>query len=206
MFFQTSDETHFIYEMENNNTTTDETFHNHVRSIVESGGHAQFKRISGMTFFVNLSTIDSLLPHIVAEMLLYSFASGITSVTELVDVLKTRNPLNYIGLNRSPGLYEQKVKRFLFAIVQGLSPIYVWSESPNVKQHYGVEMENGEKVVFSAYEIDLLMQFLLSNAHIDTRLLIGDEYGSEGSGEGYLYFRLTLQMRMGSKIAEIDLS
>ncbi len=198
MFFRTSHETHFVYEMENNDTTTDETFHNHVRSIVESGRHVHFKRTSGMTFFVNLSTIDSLLPYIVAEMLLYSLASGITSVMALVDVLKTRNPLNYIGLDRSPCLYEQKVKRFLFAIVQGLSPIYVWSESPNVKQNYCVEMENGEKISFNAYELDLLMQFLLSNAHIDTRLLIGDEFGLLHSGVGHLYFRLTMQMRMGS--------
>ena len=74
-----------------------------------------------------------------------------------------------------------------------MSPTSVWSESPNVKQNYIVEMYNGEKISFNAYEIDLLMQFLLSNAHIDTRLI--------HSEEGHLYFRLTLQMRMGSQIA-----
>ena len=139
VLFATSDATQFVFEIDDND-------------------RSRLKRISGLTWCVNLATIDSLLPEIVAQMLLYSYEHGMHSVRELVQMLNERNPLGVIGLDRSPGLYEQKVKRLLFAIAQGLCATEVWLESPNMKPYYRVRMRDGDERVFDAYEVGVLQR------------------------------------------------
>lgn len=81
-----------------------------------------FEKIDNTIFHENLILIDSRLPEIVAELLLYGNVYRISKVPDIVRVLKTVNPLRY----RNSDIYEYKNKKFLTNVVIGKLPNENW--------------------------------------------------------------------------------
>lgn len=81
-----------------------------------------FEKIDNIVFRENLILIDSRLPEMVAELLLYGNAYRISKFPDIVRVLKTFNPLRY----QNSDVYEYKHKKFLSNVVIGKLPNENW--------------------------------------------------------------------------------
>lgn len=82
---------------------------NKIVDRVHSAGRMVFDGCTSETFEGNLVMIDSRMPEIIAQMLLFSYQHGIMECYQLVSMLEAQNPLGYSRTNA----YAYKVKRCL---------------------------------------------------------------------------------------------
>src|SRR5690606_8845350 len=90
------------------------------------GGKLEFYNTQNLTFQNNLILIDSALPKILAECLIYFYTSKFSKISQLVEELDRLNPLKY-NLSYNHPFYQYKIKRFLTDIALGMMPSKVWT-------------------------------------------------------------------------------
>ena len=132
-FFETGNIGNFIFEVVgseipdkkllyiNKLTSIDECF-----SFLKLGLH-QLKYIDVDNQMVknNLILIDSFLPEIIGNALIYFYKDQATNISDWSNHLYIDNPMTY-AIQVNPNLYEYKLKRFLMACAFGMKVNEVW--------------------------------------------------------------------------------
>lgn len=160
-----------------------------VRAILDAGGSFDFYQ-GRDTFIRNLRLIDSLFPLMMAEALLIYYSEGISKITEVVQLLEERDPLQL-----GPGMYEFKFKKLLASVALGMVPSKPWSGHDEASGGYIIVRKDGAVVAFHIYNRDSFEQYLFEHTKFDTPSTGRHGFGSLAQDSGSLYFKLNCQIR-----------
>lgn len=153
-----------------------------------------FVKVSNEMFDLNLKVIDSEMPKILSELVLYYFSGRGSHLNELSKLIEKENPLNYNNL-LGHSFYEYKLKAFLRDVALGLTPRKRWDGEFDATGGYIIVKEDGELVCYHIYNQNEFQGYLLNNTKLDT-----PSSSKHGFGEVYkvgneYFFNLNFQIR-----------
>ena len=154
----------------------------------------KFISIESDVFSNNLVLIDSLLPNILAELIIKFFSSNQSSVNELTDEIKSMNPLDY-DIQFSHLFYEYKIKRFLTDVALGMMPSKVWNGIYDATGGYLIVKEDGEILCYHIYNRNQFEDYLFNNTKFETASSSRHDFGRIFTEKGELFIKLNLQIR-----------
>jgi len=165
-----------------------------INKIYELGGCLLFHKMENDTMNYNLSLVDSILPELIAKMLLEFFVNRTSNLSEnLKQVFQSSDLKNLNGFDLIS--FQAKIKRFLVSILLGFFSGTKW-DGKYVSNGTIVVKEDGEQVAFHLIELSILEDYLFENIKFDTPSTTRHRYGSliiEKNGK--IYFKLNLQLR-----------
>ncbi|MDV3786764.1 restriction endonuclease [Elizabethkingia anophelis] len=196
--------TNFIYRVNANLTSTQISEINGIASkskikdrldrIRDLGGSLHFERTESSIFGNNLILIDSSLPKIISEILLFFFTSNYNKTSDLIIETKSLNPLGYNQENSHP-YYDYKIKRFLSDIALGMMPSKVWTGQYDATGGYLVIKENGDVLCYHIYNRNEFDNYLLANTRLETPSSTKHGFGVLYTENENIYLKLNLQIR-----------
>ncbi len=149
-----------------------------------------FNKIDNICFANNLRLIDSLLPELLAQVLLIYYSGKASKISDIVEILKTENPLDYDLTEHD--FYGYKIKKFLVEVALGMVPNTPWLGIYAASGGYIIVKEDGGIVGYHFYDRNLFESYLLENTRLDTPSTQRHKFGSITS-DGSL--KLNLQIR-----------
>lgn len=165
-----------------------------IANILKSGGSFEFIDIEGDIFYNNLVLIDSLLPEILAEILVHYYSNGKVVLKDLVGVLEKENPLDF-NQEHKHQFYSYKVKRFLTDVALGMMPGTVWTGEYDATGGYLVVKEDGDILCYHVYNRNDFENYLLNHTRLETASSSRHGFGEIYEEEGELFLKLNLQIR-----------
>lgn len=165
-----------------------------IEKIYEKGGYLVFDKVCSTTFSNNLILVDSLLPTVVAEMLLCKFYKGKSLVSDICAELFNSNPCHF-DLSGNPHFYEYKIKRFLLESALGMVPNTAWDGNYDANGGYIVVREDGEIICYHLYDKNLFENYLFHKTKLDTPSSTRHGFGKVEIEDGEMFFKLNLQVR-----------
>ncbi|MDQ6979327.1 MAG: HpaII family restriction endonuclease [Mariprofundaceae bacterium] len=165
-----------------------------IEKIYSLGGSFVFHKVERETMHYNLSMVDSMMPDLLAKMLMVFFIHR---------EAKLKDNLDYVIASPSFSMPEAhdvltlqvKVKRLLVAILLGFFAGSKW-DGNYLSHGIIVVKEDGEQVAFHMMEKAVLEDYLFEHIKFDTPSTTRHRYGaliSEGNNE--FRFKLNLQLR-----------
>lgn len=197
--------TNFIFEITNTNFNESEIqqinqidsrskIKDRIAAIFKKKGLLKFKSLEQDVFKNNLILIDSMLPNILAEIILLFYTSNLSSMKTLCDSIAIVNPLNF-DTQHSHAFYEYKIKRFLTDVALGMMPSKVWAGKYDATGGYLIVKENGDVLCYHIYNRNQFEDYLFENTKLETASSTRHEFGLLYSLNSNLYFKLNLQIR-----------
>lgn len=165
-----------------------------INSVLDLKGQFNFIKTERQIFSNNLILIDSRLPEILSEIVYQFYSSHKSSITELVDSINSKNPLNF-DVTNDHKFYEYKVKRFLTDIALGMMPSKVWTGQYDATGGYLIVKEDGDILCYHIYNKNEFEDYLFSNTKLDTASSSRHDFGYIYEDCGEFYFKLNLQIR-----------
>lgn len=166
-----------------------------VKKIISKKGYLEFVCMDDSTFRNNLVLIDSLLPKIVAEILLRCYSTGEYDLKTNVIEVERINPLKY-DISNGHAYYTHKIKNLLVASALGMVPHTPWNGEYDANGGYLVVKEDGEVLCYHFYDRNLFENYLFENTKLETPSSSRNEFGMIFKGvDGNLYIKLNLQIR-----------
>jgi hypothetical protein len=94
--------------------------------IYELKPEIQFLNVESECFELNLIMLESRLPTLLAFMLHHQYQTGVSKISELLQVVKQVNPIGF-DMEAGVAFYESRILRLLTALLSGMSPDVVWN-------------------------------------------------------------------------------
>lgn len=198
--------TNFCYRIDNshlsdneiatiNSIETKQKILDRVQYVIKKNGSFKFVGMDDRIFCNNLVLIDSMLPRIVAEVLLNYYSKGENDLKSNASMVAKANPLHY-DLNNNHPYYEHKIKNLLVASALGMVPHTPWTGKYDANGGYLVVKEDGDVLCYHFYDRNLFEDYLFENTKLDTPSSSRNKFGFVFKGEdNTLYFKLNLQIR-----------
>ena len=154
----------------------------------------EFQNVQSEVFTANLQMIDLLMPQILAELLLLYYRGRASRLSELTDLVASRNT---VGLNTEYALptYKHKIKNFLTATAMGMTPSSVWNGDYDSTGGFIVVKEDGEVLCYHIFNWNDFREYLYQNTKLETASTRKHKFGNLYSEQGDLYLKLNLQIR-----------
>ena len=192
------DGTNFIYKISGfdgdidkiNSIDSHRKIRDRLNAILETGAKLTFSGMSSSTFKENLRTVDSVLPNIIAQMLM-DYYLGKGSEIETLCALAAQN--DEFDLNRNQ--ITSKVKNFLKIVALGMVPQTPWNDRLSAYGGYIVVRDDGKLVCYHLYNEDAFKDYLFNNTKFDTPSCSRHKFGSIYEERGSLFINLNLQIR-----------
>ena len=165
-----------------------------IEEVKNLGGKLKFLSLEQDIFKNNLVLIDSLLPHILAEVIKQFFTSNLSKISALTEEISSKNPLGY-DTQFSHSFYEYKIKRFLTDVALGMMPSKVWGGLYDATGGYLIVKEDGEILCYHIYNRNQFEDYLFHNTKLETASSTRHDFGKVFSEGENLYFKLNLQIR-----------
>lgn len=155
------------------------------------GGYVTQGKWSSEIFRSNLQLVDSALPNILAEMLVFSYRSKETRLKTLLPKFASAQgiPLPYL---------ENIVKRLLLDAALGMVPGTRWDGRWQAYGGYLVVQDDGRVVAYTMRNFDDYKQYLLNEAKFDTPSSSRHNTGLFQRAGNQLVLDLSLQIRFAS--------
>lgn len=192
--------TNFIYKVEGithgqaNEINTIETrnkIKDRVAKIREYGGKVTYVGMSHAGFKRNLIMVDSSMPQIIGNMLLYFYSEDVKECKTLVEMAGERDPLDY----GDAMMYEYKFKKFLCSCALGMKPAKPWDGLDEANGGYVIVKADGEILAYHIYNRNFFEQYLLDNTICEKASTTRHEYMSLYEDNGQMYIKMNLQIR-----------
>lgn len=192
--------TNFIYKVDGlnweqakeiNAIETKTKIHDRMEKIREYGGKISYADMSHKGFKRNLIMVDSSMPEILGNMLLYFYNEDVKACKKLVEMAGERDPLGY----GDAAMYEYKFKKFLCSCALGLKPAKPWDGLDEANGGYIIVKADGEVLAYHIYNRDFFEQYLLDNTICERASTGRHEYMSLYEEDGQMYIKLNLQVR-----------
>lgn len=202
-FLLNSSETNFIFKVRNlsvnnfekiNDFVTPQKVKEKIKIIINQGGILEFVKTENRIFGNNLTLIDHFLPNILSEIILIFYSSNYSKITDLVNEIKTVNPLNY-DLSDNHDFYTYKMKIFLNDVALGMLPSKVWNGNYEDKIGYIIVKKDGEVICNHIYDGTILNDDLLEHTKLETASTSRHNFGKLYKENGDLFIKLNLQIR-----------
>lgn len=139
----------------------------------------------------NLIMIDSSMPQIIANILLYYYEEEIKECTSLIKLIGERDPLGY----GDAMMYEYKFKKFLCSCALGMKPGKVWNGLDEANGGYIIVKSDGEILVYHIYNRNFFEQYLIDNTVMERASTSRHDYISLYKENDELFIKLNLQIR-----------
>ena len=127
--------------------------------IAEYGGNIEYCGMNHDGFKRNLIMVDSSMPEIIGNMLLYFYTEDVKECDKLVDMLGDRDPLGY----GDAMMYTYKFKKFLCSCALGMKPAKPWDGLDEANGGYIIVKADGEILAYHIYNRNFFEQYLLDN-------------------------------------------
>ncbi|OOS04671.1 HpaII family restriction endonuclease [[Haemophilus] felis] len=195
-----SGNTNFIYKVKNlsadlldeiNAINTKTKLKDRISAIYHNGGSLKFERVEQITMGYNLDLVDSIMPRLVAEMLLEFHKNRTNTLDENLNAIFEQNPMLFI--TDLDGL-KIKVKKLLVAILLGFFAGSKWN-GQYLANGTIVVKSDGSQIAYHITDLESLESYLYENIRFDTPSTTRHRYGSLIAENGELYFKLNLQLR-----------
>ena len=149
----------------------------------------EFYKFESQTFYKNLLLIDSDLPRIVAQLLLYRYKGNESNFFKLITILEKENPLGY-PQDSERSYYLYKLKKMLRDMSMGMTAETAWNGESNTYTVTLVLGNDGKVVCYHAYDIQKLETYLINNTYLETSSTgenknKPDHPKSKGKGKNY---------------------
>ena len=166
-----------------------------VKEIIKRGCSLEYNNMDDAIFKNNLVLIDSLLPQIVAKILVMCYSTGKYDLKENAAEIAKENPLRY-DTSSSHAFYEYKIKNLLVASALGMVPHTPWNGKYDANGGYLIVKENGDVLCYHFYDRNLFEDYLFENTKLETPSTSRYDFGEIFWGsDDNLYFNLNLQIR-----------
>lgn len=159
--------------------------------IAEFGGKVQYCGMNHDGFKRNLIMVDSSMPEIIGNMLLYFYSEDVKDCDKLVDMLGDRDPLGY----GDPMMYTYKFKKFLCSCALGMKPAKPWDGLDEANGGYIIVKADGEILAYHIYNRNFFEQYLLDNTILERASTSRHEYMRLYEENGEMFIKLNLQIR-----------
>ncbi len=192
--------TNFIYKVTGlnkkqadliNSINTRTKIKDRISKILDIGGNIEYIGMNHDGFKRNLIMVDSSMPLILGNMLLYSYIEDIKDCHKLVELLGNRDPLQY----GDPLMYIYKFKKFLCSCALGMKPAKPWNGLDEANGGYIIVKADGEILAYHIYNRDFFEQYLLDNTKLDRASTTRHKYMNIYEENGELYIKMNLQVR-----------
>lgn len=144
--------------------------------LTRLGEHLIYTEVPDRCFQNNLKLIDSLLPEILAESLLIYYSGQASKLSDIMQILRVQNPLNF-DLEQHD-FYTYKMKKLLVEIALGMTPKRPWDGQYTASGGYIIVKREGDLVGYHFYDRNLLEEYLLMNTSFDTPSTTRHRFGS----------------------------
>jgi hypothetical protein len=155
-----------------------------------------FVSVQSETLELNLKMIDSDLPKILAQLILYKYTSPVNHplLESLITLIETENPLKY-NLSSGHPLYRQRIKNFLTDSAMGMTPEHVWEGNYSATGGILIVKKSGELVCYHIYNRSEFQNYLLTNTRMEQPSTSRHGFGEVYSVNGKKFIKLNLQIR-----------
>lgn len=163
-------------------------------AIRKAGGTFAFYGVESEIFERNLRKIDTIMPEIMAEVLLAYFSDKGATFTELLQHLHDEE-VQILTFKLTTEDYEYKIKSLLNNAALGMVPASPWDGT--LRAHGGVIIvrEDGEIVCYHLYNAEAFRNYLFNNTRMESPSATRHGYGSVYEENGGLFIKLNLQIR-----------
>lgn len=159
--------------------------------IAEYGGNIEYCGMNHDGFKRNLIMVDSSMPEIISNMLLYFYTEDVKECDKLVDMLGDRDPLGY----GDAMMYTYKFKKFLCSCALGMKPAKPWDGLDEANGGYIIVKADGEILAYHIYNRNFFEQYLLDNTILERASTSRHDYMSLYEENGEMFIKLNLQIR-----------
>ena len=197
--------TNFIYSIEHFNPTfeqltlindinTKSKIKDRIEFIKNLGGVFKFSELENQNFKNNLVLVDSLLPNILAEILIQFFTTSNNTLADLTESIDKSNPLHYDQYAEHK-FYNYKIKKFLTDVALGMTPSKVWSGVYDATGGYLIVKKTGEIFCYHIYNKNQFEDYLFNNTKLETASSTRHQFVKIYDENGKYFFKLNLQIR-----------
>lgn len=162
-----------------------------IRAISDEGATVSYADMNHKGFKRNLIMVDSSMPEIIGNMLLYHYTEDVKDCKKLVELAGERDPLNY----GDAAMYEYKFKKFLCSCALGMKPAKQWDGLDEANGGYIIVKADGEILAYHIYNRNFFEQYLLDNTMLERASTSRHEFMSLYEEDGQMYIKLNLQVR-----------
>lgn len=162
-----------------------------ITKIKEYGGKIEYVGLNHDGFKRNLIMIDSSMPKIIGNMLLYFYSEDIKECTKVVERIAESDPLEYGDIT----LYQYKFKKFLCSCALGMKPAKPWDGIDEANGGYIIVKANGEILAYHIYNRNFFEQYLLDNTIFEKASTSRHDYMYLYEENGEMYIKMNLQIR-----------
>ncbi len=196
-----SQATNFIFEVEGfhgninaiNAISGGSKIKDRLNAIINNGGTLVYRDTENQTFQQNLRMTDSLLPEILASMLLDYYGNrGMLTLDRA-----SERVVNLLPFSISELEVKTKIKSFLSNVTLGMVPTKEWDGSELGGGCIFVK-NDGDVVCFTLYDRDAFKDYLIGHTKFETAKTRRHKFGVlyRDNATGKLYFNLNLDIRM----------
>lgn len=192
--------TNFIYKVtgitakqaaEINMIDTKTKIKDRIKAIKNFRGSINYIDIQNKVFKRNLIMIDSNMPQIIGNILLYYYEEDIKDCKKLVELEGKRDPLRYEDVM----IYDYKFKKFLCSCALGMKPAKKWDGLDEANGGYIIVKANGEILAYHIYNRNLFEQYLLDNTVLERASTSRHKYMNLYEENGEIFIKFNLQIR-----------
>lgn len=193
-----SKRTNFIYKVQNFSDDIDEInkiessrkLRDRLQAIAEAGGVLEFSHVESTVFTRNMRVIDSIMPDILASMLIDYYSGRGVTMTSLCE-LSGAKALDGLGASE----IGYKVKSFLRAVALGMVPSREWNTRLSTYGGYIIVRDDGMLLCYHLYNDDDFRDYLFNSTKLDTPSTSRHDFGYLYEQDGEIYIKLNLQVR-----------
>ncbi len=190
--------TNFIYKVRNfsgnldeiNNIDSSRKMRDRLQAITEAGGILEFSHIESTVFTRNMRVIDSIMPDILANMLVDYYSGQGVTMTQLCELSGAKG-LHGLGVTE----INYKVKSFLRAVALGMVPSREWNTRLSTYGGYIIVRDDGMLLCYHLYNDDDFRDYLFNSTKLDTPSTSRHDFGYLYMEGGEVLLRLNLQVR-----------
>lgn len=163
-------------------------------AVIEEGGSFVFHGVDSEIFEKNLRKIDTVMPEILAGILLAYFSNKGPEFPQLVQHIKDTE-FKILQFNLSYEDYTYKIKSLLNNSALGMVPATQWDG--NLRAHGGVIVvrEDGEVVCYHLYNAEAFRDYLFNNTRLDSPGTTRHGYGKIYVENREMFIKLNLHIR-----------
>lgn len=162
-----------------------------IKTIKDFGGFISYADMNHKGFKRNLIMVDSSMPQIIGNMLLYYYEEDIKECSKLVELVGKRDPIGY----GDAMMYEYKFKKFLCACALGMKPAKKWDGLDEANGGYIIVRADGEILAYHIYNRNFFEQYLLDNTVFERASTSRHSYMNLYEENGEMFIKFNLQVR-----------
>ncbi len=195
--------TNFTYEIKGldevainniNNINGKSKIRDRLEAIKKYGAVLEFTKVDSAIFEENLRLCETIMPEILANMLLFYNEGRGGTLEGLIDQMVS-NGAKVSGFSLDRIGYELKLQNLLYIVALGMVPNTKWNGFLRAYGGYIIVRDDGEIVGYNIYNADIFRTYLLKTTKLETASTTRHKFGKIYIENGKMLIKLNLQIR-----------